>query len=178
MTAPVEYARIPRQVPEWHKAGLCAAFPELADAWHDSKPGSAEDTVARLICAACPVRLACATGALEQGEPWGIWGGLDRRDRKAIAVKFGYPAPAMLPEHGTDARYKKHHCHCPECKRGHAEYELERRARARDKARKRGLWVSPLVIVKPCRVGRRVVGVGQLLLPGTGGHRWAEPLAA
>lgn len=178
MTAPVEYDRIPRSVPAWHGDGLCAAFPGLADAWHDAKPGSAEDTAARLICAACPVRLACATGALRHGEPWGIWGGLDRRDRKALAVQYGYPVPAMLPEHGTNARRVKHGCTCPLCKEAHARYEFERRAKARDKAKRRSIWRSPLIIVQECRVGRRVVGIGQLLLPGTGGHPYAEPLAA
>ncbi len=30
---------------------------------------------AKAICQTCPVRLECLTGALERGEPWGVWGG-------------------------------------------------------------------------------------------------------
>jgi WhiB family transcriptional regulator, redox-sensing transcriptional regulator len=30
---------------------------------------------AKELCAGCPVRAACLTGALQRGEPWGVWGG-------------------------------------------------------------------------------------------------------
>lgn len=30
---------------------------------------------AKALCAGCPVRLACLSGALERREPWGVWGG-------------------------------------------------------------------------------------------------------
>ena len=30
---------------------------------------------AKSLCADCPVRLDCLTGALERAEPWGVWGG-------------------------------------------------------------------------------------------------------
>lgn len=30
---------------------------------------------ARAICRECPVMEACLEGALERGEPWGVWGG-------------------------------------------------------------------------------------------------------
>jgi WhiB family redox-sensing transcriptional regulator len=30
---------------------------------------------AKAVCAACPIREACLTGALERKEPWGVWGG-------------------------------------------------------------------------------------------------------
>ena len=30
---------------------------------------------AKSLCRRCPTRPACLAGALERGEPWGVWGG-------------------------------------------------------------------------------------------------------
>jgi WhiB family redox-sensing transcriptional regulator len=30
---------------------------------------------AKVLCQDCPVRTACLAGALQRGEPWGVWGG-------------------------------------------------------------------------------------------------------
>jgi WhiB family transcriptional regulator, redox-sensing transcriptional regulator len=30
---------------------------------------------AKALCGQCPVRAACLAGALQRGEPWGVWGG-------------------------------------------------------------------------------------------------------
>jgi WhiB family transcriptional regulator, redox-sensing transcriptional regulator len=30
---------------------------------------------ARTLCWGCPARDSCLTGALQRGEPWGVWGG-------------------------------------------------------------------------------------------------------
>jgi WhiB family redox-sensing transcriptional regulator len=30
---------------------------------------------AKALCRDCPVQAACLAGALERGEPWGVWGG-------------------------------------------------------------------------------------------------------
>lgn len=133
-----DQVRLPREVPKWHDQGAaCRLFPEIRDAWHDAKPGSAEKVVTRMICAACPVRLACATSALERGEPYGMWGGLDRADRKAVAARFGYPPPGDPPPHGTNARRVKWGCTCAECRAAHALYEAERRSRAQQRRQKR-----------------------------------------
>ncbi len=46
-----------------HDAGL----------WFADRPADIE--TAKLLCAQCPVRLACLEGALARSEPWGVWGG-------------------------------------------------------------------------------------------------------
>ncbi|MGZ3141896.1 WhiB family transcriptional regulator [Lentzea chajnantorensis] len=127
----MELPRVPRRVPEWHERATCRLFGELD--WHASAAtkNGAVQLACKLICAACPVRLDCAIGALERGEPHGIWGGLDRADRTQLAREHGYPRPAVLPDHGTNARRVKHGCDCRPCRDAHALYERERRARGR-----------------------------------------------
>jgi WhiB family transcriptional regulator, redox-sensing transcriptional regulator len=60
--APLQPAAV-RQLP-------CSSDPDLffADAPEDVRR-------AKALCAACPIRLACLAGALERGEPHGVWGG-------------------------------------------------------------------------------------------------------
>jgi WhiB family transcriptional regulator, redox-sensing transcriptional regulator len=48
----------------------CTERPELFFA---ESPQDVEQ--AKAMCAGCPVRLACLAGALERGEPCGVWGG-------------------------------------------------------------------------------------------------------
>jgi hypothetical protein len=168
--------RVERRVPDFHQRAACRLFPELD--FVEAKTGSPQEAACRIICAACPVRLACATGALERREKWGVWGGLTYRDRKAIAARYGYEPPGDPPDHGTNARRVKWGCPCWDCKRAHAIYEFDRRARARKKARDRGVWVSPLLIVAhPVTIRHRRISPGQYLipLPGLPVPQYAEP---
>jgi WhiB family redox-sensing transcriptional regulator len=34
-----------------------------------------EVELAKTLCRICPARLTCLAGALDRGEPWGVWGG-------------------------------------------------------------------------------------------------------
>jgi len=43
------------------------------DLWFAESPTDLER--AKELCAACPVRDACLAGAIDRGEPWGVWGG-------------------------------------------------------------------------------------------------------
>lgn len=43
------------------------------DLWFAESPGDLER--AKQLCTSCPIRQACLEGALERGEPWGVWGG-------------------------------------------------------------------------------------------------------
>lgn len=44
--------------------------PEL---WFAESPSNVE--FAKALCQECPVRSLCLDGALDRGEPWGVWGG-------------------------------------------------------------------------------------------------------
>ncbi|MEU3720769.1 WhiB family transcriptional regulator [Streptomyces californicus] len=39
---------------------------------------------AKAICRRCPLQDSCLEGALERGEEFGVWGGTDERDRRAM----------------------------------------------------------------------------------------------
>jgi WhiB family redox-sensing transcriptional regulator len=43
------------------------------DLWFAESPTQLEQ--AKSLCTECPVRAACLAGALDRGEPWGVWGG-------------------------------------------------------------------------------------------------------
>lgn len=111
-----------RRIPTWHDRAACREHDPAAD-WHTASP--ARSLRARIVCASCPVRFDCALDALERGEAHGIWGGLDVRDRRAVAAEYGYPPPSGT-RHGTRSCYVAG-CRQPPCRRAHATYEHNRR---------------------------------------------------
>ena len=44
-----------------------------AELWFAERPEDVES--AKALCVPCPARVGCLAGALERGEPWGVWGG-------------------------------------------------------------------------------------------------------
>ena len=61
------------RLPPWISAPQdlpCRAAPDLFFAEH---PRDLDQ--AKALCGRCPVRVACLEGALQRGEPCGIWGG-------------------------------------------------------------------------------------------------------
>lgn len=70
--------------PAWHLDALCAQvdtelfFPEK---------GSGHKTVraAKRVCDGCDVREKCLDFAVDNGERFGIWGGLTERERRRLA---------------------------------------------------------------------------------------------
>jgi WhiB family transcriptional regulator, redox-sensing transcriptional regulator len=64
----------------WAARALCVGFDPEAF----FPPRDAPATEARAICAACPVRGQCLAYAVTADERFGIWGGLDPRQRHAV----------------------------------------------------------------------------------------------
>lgn len=60
--------RLPTTPPDATLA--CAREPDL---WFAESPADVE--MAKSLCEGCPIQRACLDGALERGEPWGVWGG-------------------------------------------------------------------------------------------------------
>lgn len=44
-----------------------------ADLWFAEAPRELER--AKALCTACPIKAECLAGAIQRGEPWGVWGG-------------------------------------------------------------------------------------------------------
>lgn len=72
---------------EWVQDAACRdADP---DVFMPSKGAHTEATAAKAICGRCPVIEECATWALDNGERFGIWGGLSERDRLRMRMRRG-----------------------------------------------------------------------------------------
>jgi WhiB family transcriptional regulator, redox-sensing transcriptional regulator len=64
----------------WQDRALCAqADPE---AWFPDRGGSTREPKA--VCRRCPVRAQCLDYALENGERYGVWGGLSEQQRRPL----------------------------------------------------------------------------------------------
>jgi WhiB family transcriptional regulator, redox-sensing transcriptional regulator len=50
-------------------------------------PSDGDDSLAKEICAACPVRAACLGFALENHERFGVWGGLGEKERARLSAE-------------------------------------------------------------------------------------------
>lgn len=48
---------------------------------------------AQSLCAVCPLREACLSGALQRREPWGVWGGEIFFEGRIVAIKRGRGRP-------------------------------------------------------------------------------------
>lgn len=55
------------------------------------------DSPARKLCAVCPVILECRKYAWDNGESWGIWGGMTLEERYRWAMDLGLVRPTLKP---------------------------------------------------------------------------------
>ncbi len=66
-----------------------------AELWFAQSPADVE--LAKALCGACPVRIACLTGALSRAEPWGVWGGELLVQGEVVALKRARGRPRKNP---------------------------------------------------------------------------------
>ncbi|MEV1331161.1 WhiB family transcriptional regulator [Micromonospora costi] len=68
-------------VPAWHDDAACDG---LGDAMFPDKGDHAASSYAKRVCAGCPVRHQCLEDALDRNDQWGIRGGADPSERRAL----------------------------------------------------------------------------------------------
>jgi WhiB family transcriptional regulator, redox-sensing transcriptional regulator len=78
---------------EWSNQAAClTAEPEVFFPIGSSGGALDEVTAAKAICAACGVLSECRDYALRTRQPFGVWGGLDEEQRRAVWAGQGMPA--------------------------------------------------------------------------------------
>lgn len=61
------------------------------DLWFAERTDEVE--AAKALCASCPLKAQCLSGALDRQEPWGVWGGEVFVDGAVVARKRGRGRP-------------------------------------------------------------------------------------
>lgn len=88
-----DLSRLPGPVAEhweWQQHSACAGLGTEKFFHPDGERGqrrSRRETMAKAVCATCPVMAACAEHALRVKEPYGVWGGMSETDREEILVR-------------------------------------------------------------------------------------------
>jgi WhiB family transcriptional regulator, redox-sensing transcriptional regulator len=83
----------------WAVRALCVGFDP--EAFFPAGDDAAAE--ARAICAACPVRGQCLAYAVTADERFGIWGGLDPRQRHTLRRRLERRGSSASSETGTAA---------------------------------------------------------------------------
>ena len=75
-------------LPGWQRLGACrgedSAYYFAPSYFEKRREKLARETVAKRICAVCPVQQTCLDYALVTRETHGVWGGLNETERRAI----------------------------------------------------------------------------------------------
>lgn len=89
----------------WMADGLCSGIDDDARDFRE-RSFQGEESVAKQLCADCPVRLDCLDYALNGVNVWDVWGGLTAHELRRT---LGIDAKGQLFEHGRAPQ-------CPNCR--------------------------------------------------------------
>lgn len=80
---------------EWSNRAAClSAEPEVFFPIGNGGGALDEVSAAKAICATCAVLSECREYALRTRQPFGVWGGLDEEQRRAVWA--GHPVPTLV----------------------------------------------------------------------------------
>ncbi|WP_405810700.1 WhiB family transcriptional regulator [Streptomyces sp. NBC_00210] len=69
----------------WRQDAACVEEdPDLFFPVGSTGPALLQVTEAKSVCGRCPVREQCLEWAIELGQDFGVWGGLDENERRAL----------------------------------------------------------------------------------------------
>lgn len=72
---------------DWRDSANCAGLDSRVF-YAAGKGSTAQVQQAKRICAACPVRPQCADHAIQNGEFWGVWGGMSQQELRKKRRRF------------------------------------------------------------------------------------------
>jgi WhiB family redox-sensing transcriptional regulator len=81
--APKAPNNLPRPA-HWSTAAVCKSGEEHPDTWFPIPTDKLAVEHAKGLCRRCPVQMRCRTDALNRGEEYGVWGGLDEDELRAV----------------------------------------------------------------------------------------------
>lgn len=90
MTTPFAIPQRDLDDPDWRKHAACQWvdpelwFPPGDDPQARTKAGKEQVAEAKLVCMSCEVRSTCLDYALSTYQGYGVWGGLDEDERRAL----------------------------------------------------------------------------------------------
>lgn len=77
---------------DWrHYAACQGEDPELFFPVGTSGPAIVQIAEAKAVCHRCPVASECLAWALEAGEDYGVWGGMDENERRGLKRRLRTP---------------------------------------------------------------------------------------
>ena len=77
---------------EWQLDAACAGLDTAIFYQADNERGSAvrkREMQAKAVCARCPVTRECLRDAMDNHEPYGVWGGLSADERFRLSNELG-----------------------------------------------------------------------------------------
>ncbi|MEV0595158.1 WhiB family transcriptional regulator [Nonomuraea cavernae] len=90
---------------DWSRAAACLTLdPELFFPISTEGLGHEQVERAKTICQGCPVRQPCLDYAISTGQAYGVWGGTDPAQRRALAAN---PAARVHGQSGSKAAARK-----------------------------------------------------------------------
>lgn len=112
------------QRPAWMAEANCRGMdPEM---FYVERGDSAGLKAARAVCRACDVQAECLAYAVNNGEKFGVWGGLSEKQRRTIRRDYGVSEARC----GTHAGYQRHRrdgeTPCLACREANNAYSRER----------------------------------------------------
>ena len=119
---------------DWRTRAACLdEDPELFFPIGTTGTALAQIAEAKAVCARCPVAAQCLAFAIDTGQQYGVWAGLDQHVRaKRTRSLRAWPTKV---QHGTwqgyDAHRRRKQDPCEACRAAHSAYRMANKKRGR-----------------------------------------------